>query len=500
MRAAIYIRVSTEDQVRYGYSLAEQEEACRHRAADLGAETAIVFPDEGISGSTLDRPGLSALREAVRSRQIDLIVIRDPDRLSRKLAHQLLLTEEIEKAGVKLEFLDFDWQDTPEGRLFYSIRGAVAEFEREKIRDRMQRGKTQKAKQGGIPVCFSVFGYSYETETGKVSVLEEESSVVLDIFNWFTTEDIGVNGVAKKLNHLGVPTRKNRRWHRVVIRQILKNPVYKGSWKYKDTYIPVPAIVDESIWDKAQERLKEARRLWAGNGIHNYLLSGLVTCADCGNTMTGAYTKWWGKRERRYTCRKTREQGAKNEGCQPVKAVLAATIEEAVWKQVCEWLYDPELLARDVAETSPQAEGLQQELNRVDKHLADVDKGREAVLTALASGLFELDNKTKEKLFELKRRKERLELRRKELIAALHGAELAQSRVEEIKTFAKDVLSKLDSMDFSGKKALIRVLVSQVSVSGRGTIGANGLKNMAVTVVVRLPEPETATIYTICDR
>ena len=113
MRAAVYIRVSTEEQAVHGYSLSEQKEACCKRAKELGADEVLVFADEGVSGAVLDRPGLNALRDAVDSGQVECIILRDPDRLSRKLAHQLFLSEEFEKAGVRLEFLDFEGKTTP---------------------------------------------------------------------------------------------------------------------------------------------------------------------------------------------------------------------------------------------------------------------------------------------------------------------------------------------------------------------------------------------------
>ncbi|MCL5058790.1 MAG: recombinase family protein [Actinobacteria bacterium] len=494
MRAAIYVRVSTDDQARHGYSLAEQREACRRRAGEKGASSVNVYADEGVSGSLLDRPGLNALREAIRDGRIELIIVRDPDRLSRKLAHQLLLTEEFEKAGVKLEFLDFTWQDTPEGRLFYSIRGAVAEFEREKIRDRMVRGKNQKARQGGIPIGFYAYGYNYDTETGKVTPHEDEARVVQDMFNWFVSEDIGVNGVARRLNELGIPTRKNKgQWHRMVVRQMLMNSAYKGSWRYKDQHIPVPAILDPATWEKAREKLKEARRLWAGKSKNEYLLSGLVSCSDCGNTMTGINAKWWGKRERRYTCQK-KFQGSRREGCHPIKLILASPVEDAVWEQVCAWLQDPDALAQEAMTTSSRADELSSELARLEKFIADVDKGREAVLDALATGLFELDSKTKKKLTDLKSRKDRLETRLKEISLALQGTEGAAARVEDFRALAREVLARLDTLDFSEKKALVRSLVAQVSISGRGLQGGNGLRNVGITVVARVPEPDTVSV------
>ncbi len=500
MHAAIYVRVSTDDQARYGYSLAEQKEACRLRAASLGASTVVEYADEGISGTILDRPGLNSLRETVKNGQIDVIIVRDPDRLSRKLAHQLLVTEEFEKAGVKLEFLDFDWKDTPEGRLFYSIRGAIAEYEREKIRDRMVRGKNQKARQGGIPIGFYAYGYVYNQETGGIHIDEDEAAVIKNIYTWFISEDIGVNGIAKRLNIAGTPTRKGKGiWHRNVIRQILVNPVYRGQWWYKEYTIQVPALVEAEVWEKAQRKLKEARRLWAGSSRNEYLLSGIISCSDCGNTMTGVFAKWWGKKERRYTCRKS-SQGAKNAGCYPMKAITARVLEEAVWEQVCAWLDDPDTLAREAACEGLQEEELRQELERTEKHMDDVEKGREAVLNALASGLFELDGKIKGKLTDLKRRKERLEERKRELEAALQGARRHFAGMKDLRTLAREVLSRLDMLEFKEKKALVRALVSQVAVSGRGRPGGQGLRDVGVTILARLPEQEAGAFFSNVTR
>lgn len=500
MRAAIYIRVSTEDQVRHGYSLAEQREACRKRAYALGAVSITEFADEGISGGILDRPGLMALRKSVKDNQFDMLIIREPDRLSRKLSHQLILTEEIEKAKITLDFIDFAWQDTPEGRLFYSIRGAIAEFEREKIKDRMTRGKYQKAIQGGIPIGFYNYGYLYDPDNGSVLEHKHEAATVRDIFDWFISEDIGVNGLAKRLNEIGIPTRKKKKWHRVVVRQILKNPVYVGKWQYKDITIPVPALVDEMVWEKAQQKLKEARRLWAGKGKHEYLLSGIITCVECGNTMTGIYANRWGVQERRYTCRK-HYQGAGKTGCEPVKMILADPIESVVWNQVSTWLHDQDALALEAAASFPQTEACLLEQARVEKYLAEIDQGREAVLDALASGLIDIDDGIKKRLLELKSRRERLLHRQNEILAKLNESKGINSRLDEIKELSQGILLGLHDLSMPEKKELTRSIVTRVMVAGRGSRGAsNRLKDIRVTVVARLPDMENSFTNTAIYR
>lgn len=510
MRAAVYLRVSTEDQARRGYSLPDQRAACREKAAALGADDVQEFADEGISGELLDRPGLSALREAARNGQVALVVCYDPDRLARNLAHQLIITDEIEKAGVRLEFVNFEWQNTPDGRLFYALRGAIAEYEKEKIRERTVRGKLQKARQGGLPVNVDSYGYIYEN--GSVRPHPVESEVVMMIFRWFITEDIGVNGVAARLAARGIPARKGgTAWQRCVVKAILINPMYAGTFHYNRRdckgmcynkhlppekrarvkikpeeewiAVPVPAIIDRETWDKAQEKIKAARRLWSGWSREEYLLSGLITCADCGNTMHGAVkAKRNGLRERGYTCVKT-TAGVSNQGCRPVKRVPAETVETVVWSRVRECLSDPDALTREIRERSKEKD-LRADLERVEKHLADVEKGRDNIRNALAAGLLDLDEKTAKLLHELKGREKHLLARKKEIEAVLRRSAAVETRAREIRRQAESFLSRLDSLSTEQKKALIRTLVKQVTVAGRG-------KSLKVTVYA-LFEPEVA--------
>ncbi|NLK51371.1 MAG: recombinase family protein [Syntrophomonadaceae bacterium] len=489
MKAAIYIRVSTEEQAQHGFSLNEQREACHNKAVSLGAVIIREYADEGISGATLERPGLTALREAVQQKEVEVVIIRDPDRLSRRLSHQLLLTEELENAGTRLEFIDFDWKDTPDGRLFYAIRGAIAEYEKEKIRERMMRGKLQKARQGGIPMGFYNYGYIYDPETGQVKVHRDEAAVVKDIFKWFTEEDLGLNGLAKRLNAKGILSRHHKKWHRQVIKQILQNTVYKGSWKYKDIFIPVPAIVEDTLWEAAQEKLKVVRQLWAGSGPNRYLLSGLMTCGNCGNSLTGLYTHWWGQKERRYSCRK-KHPGAANPGCIPGKSFRAEELERTVWAQVVSWLQFPEVLLNEVLHSFSSPGNLNEELTRVEKYLRGIEKGRQALIEALGAGFLDLDTLTQEKLINLRKRKEALEQRKKELLnqTRLTGNNL--SRREYYQQLSQEVLVALDTLDFAEKRAIVRALIIQIKVFSLIEQSQARDRELRIILIVRMPEPK----------
>src|SRR5262245_703682 len=142
MRAGLYVRVSTDEQARKGYGLSSQVHELRALATQHGYTVAAdhVFTDDGYSGAILARPALDRLREAAHAKALDVLLVHDPDRLSRRLAHQLLLLDEIERCGVRVEFLTMPREDSPEGRLFLNLRASIAEFEREKIAQRTGRG------------------------------------------------------------------------------------------------------------------------------------------------------------------------------------------------------------------------------------------------------------------------------------------------------------------------------------------------------------------------
>jgi site-specific DNA recombinase len=159
MRAGIYARVSTEDQEREGTSLGSQVEACLNKARGLGYEIPqdLIFT-ETFSGLTLDRPGLAELREKARDRALDAVIVHTPDRLSRVGEDILSLAKELKIDGVKLLFVNEQWDDTLNGKLVGFMLGWASEFEAAQIRERTMRGKLAKAKQGKQPCGRAAYG------------------------------------------------------------------------------------------------------------------------------------------------------------------------------------------------------------------------------------------------------------------------------------------------------------------------------------------------------
>src|SRR5215213_3948507 len=205
MRAALYARVSTERQERF-QTIDSQLAALRDWAATGGHEISddFVFRDEGYSGSRLDRPGLDALRDAVRDGVVGIVAVLTPDRLARKYAYQVLLLEEFRRAGVEIVFLQHPISDDPNDQLLLQIQGAITEYERAVLGERFRRGKLQKARDGHYQGGGAPYGYRYvprqEAVPGHLVVDEKEAALVRTLYGWLIDERTTIRQILKRLN------------------------------------------------------------------------------------------------------------------------------------------------------------------------------------------------------------------------------------------------------------------------------------------------------------
>jgi site-specific DNA recombinase len=490
VKVAIYVRVSSEDQAQHGYSLDAQRAACRRRAVELGADEIVECADEGVSGALLDRPGLNHLRALVKARAVTAVVMYDPDRFARRLSYQLLVTEEIEKAGVRLDFINFEWQNTPEGKLFYSMRGAFSEYEREKIRLRTMTGRNQKARTGRLPFKMEPYGYRYDKARAQLTIYEPEATVVRRIFHDLAGRKMGLNGLAHALSNEGVPTRTGRTlWHRQVVRQIARNSVYRGvyyanrrnmsgmahnSFKPQDErtkvtireeaeWIPVevPAIVDDATWQAAQAAMDRRFDTWRATRRSPYLLSGLLRCGRCGQTMTGRRSTSWGRSVQQYVCRKN-TAGARHPGCN--HQVSSTALDGAVWERVLHWLNHPEELASYMAEEGSD-DRLAKEIAAAAAALEQIRRKRQALLLVLEKELAPQEE-VMGKLEALRERDRVLRTHHDQLqAAAAHTHDLIPTP-EEVRQWAEETLARIrDDMPVAERQAIVRAFVRRIVVS-----------------------------------
>ena len=158
-----------------------------HAAEGWTLDPAHVFRDDGYSGAVLARPGLDRLRDAIKGREVDRVLVTAPDRLARNYVHQMVLLEEWARAGCAAEFLDRPMSDDPHDHLLLQIRGAVAEYERTLIAERMRRGRLAKLRAGTLlPWTRPPYGYRLSPDRPRdprgVTLDPAEAAIVAELF------------------------------------------------------------------------------------------------------------------------------------------------------------------------------------------------------------------------------------------------------------------------------------------------------------------------------
>ena len=227
-------------------------------------------------------------------------LVYSPDRLSRKYAYQVLLSEELSRCGVELIFLKAPAGATPEDHLLVQFQGMIAEYERAQIAERCRRGKKHMAHQGGVNVLSGApYGYRYgrksDTTAAFYEVIADEAKVVRMVFEVYTQQGLSINAIARLLNERRTATRTGKgRWERSTVWGMLRNPAYRGTACFGKTEqrlrqrvtrplrqrkalpsrdvggherpraewveIPVPALVSEEMFALAQEQLENNKR------------------------------------------------------------------------------------------------------------------------------------------------------------------------------------------------------------------------------------------------
>src|SRR5215218_6844782 len=149
-RTVLYARVSTEEQARSGYSLAQQLEALRAYCEREGYAVLEEVQDPGQSGASLERPGMDRVRDVVAAGGVSVVLAQDRDRFAREPAYHYLLRREFEENGTKIRALNDRGDDSPEGELTDGILDQLAKYEKAKIAERTRRGKLRKAREGRV--------------------------------------------------------------------------------------------------------------------------------------------------------------------------------------------------------------------------------------------------------------------------------------------------------------------------------------------------------------
>jgi DNA invertase Pin-like site-specific DNA recombinase len=432
-KAVGYIRVSSPSQAREGESLATQREAieafCRLKSWDLTG----IFADDGISGaSTKKRPGLLDLLAEARDGKFECLVIHRLSRFGRNARELLNNVTELDRNGVKLislkENIDFS---NSYGRFMVTMLAAVAELEREIIREQMSESKMARWKDNRAFIGQPPFAYRWNKASQKIEIDPKEAEVYRRIISMYLNEGMTYRDIGIRLMEEGVRC-KRAMFKDATLQYILKNPAYYGNYianqyqyegnkrtkelKPAQEHIsfPFPPLISKVKWDAIQAKVEsnkvKGKRITASR---DYWLRDLLVCGECGAVIKpshGSYRKD-GTFPRYYTCywsqasEKELRMHKKARRCR-IPYIKAEELEEAVWFDVIkhlsfggfeilgeyytsklEKLIDPVRYDRQIAELEEQSANLTMEL-----------KKKETVRTRLFS-LLEVDDFYQEEFY-----------------------------------------------------------------------------------------------------
>ena len=505
--AAIYARVSSEQQKEEN-TIASQTAALVDFARGQGYSVPDdwVIEDEGFSGASLLRPGLERLRDLAAEGYIQAVLIHSPDRLSRKYAYQVLLTEEFARHGVETIFLKAPHSGTPEDQLMLQFQGMIAEYERAQILERSRRGKRHRAKAGEVSVLGGApYGYRYIRKTSEASARYEtdaaEAEVVRLVYDKYTVGGLSIGAIARLLRGMGVPTRRRVRWERSVVWAILRNPAYKGTACFNKTQtgprqkvtkpfrlsgravhgdksssherprdewieIPVPAIVSEETFALAAERLTDNKRFAPRRTIEPSIVQGLVSCRKCGYALSRSSTRTSARKIHYYRCLGSdawRHLGGAVCDCRPVRQDL---LDRLVWQEVIHLIEDPTLIRAELdrrLDAARAAEPTKRRREALERELTRIRKSMERLITAYQEDLLSLDE-LRRRMPELRAREQSVRAERQAILDQAADQISFLRLAETLTAFLQRLRQSAETLEIAERQKVVRLLVKEVLV------------------------------------
>ena len=486
-RAVLYARVSGDDTKGGGLNLKGQLAMCQDYARSHGWQivTELAEDERGAKGSSFELPQLNHALDMARAGEFDILVTRELDRFARGLAKQLIVEGEFKQKGVQVEYVLGDYPDTPEGQLNKQIRAVIAEFEREKIKERMLRGRLREVKRGSIIAHGkAVYGYVLIHDGDKylLEIDETRAAIVRMIFDWYTGKDgerLGVFDILRKLNELKVPTpQRSKKWSKSTIHFILRNETYIGRWHYGKKgrkgnleslpMVHVPAIINMVTWGAAQEQRKHNKKFSRRNRKNEYLFAQRAKCGACGGAMAATSTHNGKKLYLYYRCPVPCTLGYVRQ-CSQSTNFRADEVDAVVWAEVKAFITNPAKLKKGInlylEEREKVNAPLRERLNVVDSLLADNQKLLTRLLDLYLSGEF-----AKEMLVDRKKRLENtieaLEKERGSLFGQLEQT-LTEAQIQGLQDFAGQISEGIKGADknFEARQRIIEYLGVEITLA-----------------------------------
>ena len=495
-----YARVSTEGQEieeTIDSQIDELKERIKKDNCYISPEHE--FSDDGWTGTILARPGLDALRDTIKRKEIKILYIYDLGRLSREFTYQLLLLKEFEDEGVQVVSLHDINPENGEQNFMRNIMGAFHDYERIKIAERFRRGKLHKAKNGLLINGQGLYGYTYIKKTDKVPpkilLNEKEVEVVRMIFNWLGNEGKSIKEIVRLLYEKKIHPRKqkNEFWSTGPILRLLRCDSYitgviyynkseavetkfhrkeekyrkikKGGRRIRPRteWYPysVPKILDDwDLFNRVQKILDNNRRHGPRKKSYDYLLTGIIFC-ECGQRRAGN-----GKNNGHFYYRCTDRVLRFPEPPECKSPALNARVLDTVFcDELSKYLTDPKninQIAEDYLKAQAVDESEERERQNVLHNIKKLDEEERRHIRAHGEGLIEFDQ-FKELKTEINKRRKGFEDDLKRLNEQTKDINIDNVELAE---FCQEVKEMLQSLNYSSRSLLIRDIIDKIVMKG----------------------------------
>lgn len=460
------------------------------------------YVDNGWAGDLLARPDLDRLRDDASQSKFDVLYIFDRSRLARKYWLQELVVEELEEKSIEVVFIQEPQAHTDEEKVLQGIKGVFFEYERAKIRERTRRGRLHLAKQGKLVGHEAPFGYRYvrpdhNKEERWYEILEEEAKVIHMIFKWVGNEGCSLTEVRRRLHEKQIKTRNGNKtiWSNSTLSRLLRRTDYIGKSFYNKTLsvvpqnprnngykrmkktgriykpqeewlpIAVPSIVDDDLFYRTQEQLKNNAFFSKRNQKFPYLLSGLLFCGcGCGARMAGD-----GQGKYRYYRSTDRIKKFPEKRTCTALSVPVGKIEKLVWNKIVEFLNNPRLVLKQLKDIEnkkiKEHEQLKNSFLDMEKRVEKINIEEERIATAFRKGFLTLEQLNIQ-MKDIGKQKEQIKQDEKVALAQPSNTD-TQLNPETIKSYCKIIQKKLPKTNFSERQELLRLFINKVIVKGK---------------------------------
>lgn len=482
MRAAMYIRVSDEEQVKEGYSIESQIAVCSRWLAEKGHDVVDTYVDEGVSSKTLKRHDMQRMIRDIERKKFDLLVFWRLNRVTRTVKDKVFLFDLFERYEISLKSMTEEIDTTTaSGRMITNLLVSVAQGEREQTAENVYSTMMELHMNGKRQGAVAPFGY--DLIDSKLVINEKQAAIVRQMFHMYDSNQYGFREIAGIINREHKEP-EDRLWSYTTVRYVLMNPAYCGvlRWNHrklggKETGKAVvshhthDAIIDEAVFERVNKEIAK-RKTGGKTATSEYAFGGVLKCGRCGRAMVGFSAKKSNGRHRYYRC----SGRSLYKNCN-MPIFKDFKVEEAFLASLD---YEPKQLKKFMnINMNKSTNDKQKKIDRLKKELETVQKRKKKWRLAYADEAITLEE-LKEHNKEDNQREEEIQ---KELQSIPEAQTAKWSKDEIIEQLAMIRDSWKMSTNEKVKKAFIRDAFESITVDSE-IESAHGAPGVVVEVVV----------------